>query len=703
MAAGSITVSLLANTGSFDTDIQRSTKATEKRMRELKASAAQWGAAMGAAFTGVAVAGVYMSKQLIDGIDALNDVADATGSTVEKISALEDIADRTGTSMDTVTTAMVKLNDQLGKADGKDGTSLALKAIGLDVEALKKLDPADALLETAKALDKFADDGSKARLVQELFGKSVKEVAPLLKDLAEKGELVATVTSDQAKQAEEFNKQIFDLTKNATDLGRSFVGDIVTGINAAAKALKESGLLEGFRTLFTGSDQYKNDKRLVELTDQLLQAQNALDLSRAKDSQFGDRSLETAANEKRLAGLKAELATVQAYQKVLQGGPAVFGGATPATGAKPTVGNLPAKKDGKDLDADFKKYLTNLQAQGAKLSELSLSTKLLGDIERGRIDGSLTLSDQQIATLKKEAAAQDELNFSMKNALGIATDRQTQRNKDYADAAAGAQAIKDADAAMLRTLLDAGPTAQAEKFRLQIELLNRELAAGNITAEKYRDAIAGFPALSSSVQETKSMTEELGMTFSSAFESAIFGGGKLSDVFKGLLQDIARVILRLQVTEPLLKELKYAMGDGGVPRNPYADGASGGGGGWAQTIFSAIGRYFGGSFADGGMPPVGKVSLVGERGPELFVPRTAGTIIPNNALGDGGPTKFTIVNPPGSRVTDVVEQKISANERVLILREGAQIARRQFVGALADPNSDESRALGKNFRLERTR
>tara|TARA_B110000503_G_scaffold27973_1_gene44726 strand:- start:3589 stop:6042 length:2454 start_codon:yes stop_codon:yes gene_type:complete len=42
------------------------------------------------------------------------------------------------------------------------------------------------------------------------------------------------------------------------------------------------------------------------------------------------------------------------------------------------------------------------------------------------------------------------------------------------------------------------------------------------------------------------------------------------------------------------------------------------------------------TFADGGSPPVGKASLVGERGPELFVPRTAGTIIPNNALSGMG-------------------------------------------------------------------
>ena len=35
-------------------------------------------------------------------------------------------------------------------------------------------------------------------------------------------------------------------------------------------------------------------------------------------------------------------------------------------------------------------------------------------------------------------------------------------------------------------------------------------------------------------------------------------------------------------------------------------------------------------FANGGQPPVNKISVVGERGRELFVPKTAGTIIPNN-------------------------------------------------------------------------
>jgi hypothetical protein len=49
-----------------------------------------------------------------------------------------------------------------------------------------------------------------------------------------------------------------------------------------------------------------------------------------------------------------------------------------------------------------------------------------------------------------------------------------------------------------------------------------------------------------------------------------------------------------------------------------------------------VGHVFGGFFADGGDPPMGRISVVGERGPELFVPKVPGTIISNEALRAGG-------------------------------------------------------------------
>lgn len=75
-------------------------------------------------------------------------------------------------------------------------------------------------------------------------------------------------------------------------------------------------------------------------------------------------------------------------------------------------------------------------------------------------------------------------------------------------------------------------------------------------------------------------------------------------------------------------------------------------GGSGFNFGSALGSALTGilGFADGGRPPVGRVSMVGERGPELFVPDRPGTILPNHALG-GGPT--FVINAPGATAETV--------------------------------------------------
>ncbi|MBX9959655.1 MAG: hypothetical protein K2Y15_05910 [Burkholderiaceae bacterium] len=293
-------------------------------------------------------------SRTVAGIDALNDMSDATGASIENLSALEEMAARTGTSFDTVGSALIKFNQTLAGATPGSPAEQSLKAIGLNVEELKRLDPAEALRVTAVALSGFADDGNKARLVQELFGKSVREVAPLLKDLAEQGKLAGTVTSEMAAEADQFNKNLAVMQTNLQSAARALTTDLITGINKAAQALKDSGLVEGLATLLTGDDEYKNNKRLVELTNDLLRAENALSQSRARDAQFGDKSLATAAAEKRLASIKAELEMVQGYRKVLESGPT--GQPTvAASGAAPGVPTLPDPAKSKANAAEAEK------------------------------------------------------------------------------------------------------------------------------------------------------------------------------------------------------------------------------------------------------------------------------------------------------------------------------------------------------------
>jgi phage-related minor tail protein len=91
--------------------------------------------------------------------------------------------------------------------------------------------------------------------------------------------------------------------------------------------------------------------------------------------------------------------------------------------------------------------------------------------------------------------------------------------------------------------------------------------------------------------------------------------------FSKLTQSIIQDLLKIQLKKQALALWETASGGGGF-----------------TGLLAAGAKFFG--FADGGDPPVGVPSMVGERGPELFIPKTAGTIISNNMLkgNDSGPT-----------------------------------------------------------------
>jgi len=87
-------------------------------------------------------------------------------------------------------------------------------------------------------------------------------------------------------------------------------------------------------------------------------------------------------------------------------------------------------------------------------------------------------------------------------------------------------------------------------------------------------------------------------------------------------------------------------------------------------------------FAAGGRPPVGKPAIVGERGPELFIPSQAGTIIPNNQLGGGSSTSVVVnVDASGSSVEGDAGQAEQLGS-MLGAAVQAEIARQQRPGGL---------------------
>jgi hypothetical protein len=387
-------------------------------------------------------------KRITNGVDALNDLKDATGASIENISALEDVALRTGASFDTVSTSLIKLNQALNTAKAGSDAELAIKAIGLSVQELKALDPAEAFRQVAIALSRFADDGNKARLTQELFGKSLKEVAPLLKDLAEKGQLNATVTTEQAEAAERLNKELFSLKKTATDLARTLVDSLTPAITQ---------VLKDFRT-------FNEKASLAGLASEVIAADKAFRALQARKGGLfnfaGDLDAELSKAEDRLKKAKA------AFNALDINNPANESAAEVARLARrPSVGDLPDTAAAKAAAAAAKKALEEqnkeLAEQAKLLAELSgLSGSFSEDWARlNRIYAAGKLTTEQLVQAQADLLAKQP---AMKAGAEAAAKAMREQEKAAEDLARTMAEYVKANEAGVASAVQAAVAAEAD-------------------------------------------------------------------------------------------------------------------------------------------------------------------------------------------------------------------------------------------------
>ena len=97
-------------------------------------------------------------------------------------------------------------------------------------------------------------------------------------------------------------------------------------------------------------------------------------------------------------------------------------------------------------------------------------------------------------------------------------------------------------------------------------------------------------------------------------------------------------------------------------------------------VFSILSGNFG-KRAMGGPVAGGTPYMVGERGPELFVPRSSGTIVPNNALGGGSSNVVVNVDATGSKVSGDNDQA-SQLGRVIGAAVQAELVKQKRPGGL---------------------
>lgn len=189
-----------------------------------------------------------------------------------------------------------------------------------------------------------------------------------------------------------------------------------------------------------------------------------------------------------------------------------------------------------------------------------------------------------------------------------------------------------------------------------------DLATAVKTAESQIDPLA------------KKINSDLSDAFQQPFKDFVKGTESAKDAFKNFVDNIASMALDLAAKDIASSIFGTGSGQGsagGFLSGLFSSGASSGGSS-GGSFLGSLANFFGGFFAAGGNPPVGKPSVVGENGPELFVPRTAGTVIPNDAFNGGTRNQRTTVN-------NISVAPPAGTDRATAMQIGATIARQLAV------------------------
>jgi len=202
-------------------------------------------------------------------------------------------------------------------------------------------------------------------------------------------------------------------------------------------------------------------------------------------------------------------------------------------------------------------------------------------------------------------------------------------------------------------------TLRADSRALQKDL---DAAAGQLQA---LEGLARAPqaALADTALRAQQMNESLSQTTSTVFEGLNSALSKFLETGRLTFSDLRSIAL--SALEGIAQSIFSQFGLGGA-----------GGGGIFGSLFNSAFSFLTGRASGGPVSPQSPV-VVGERGPELFVPRTAGQVMSNAALNQpmasGRPVNIT-VNVNGRGDADSLRQ--SGTQVALAVRRALRNADR---------------------------
>lgn len=495
------------------------------------------------------------------------------------------------------------------------GLTAALSVGGLVAFAKSTIDAADNINDLSQRIGIGVRDLATWQLAAEQSGTSLESVArgvkALSKNLVENGDAfrAAGITATDANGALVQLADIFaampdgiEKTTLAVELFGKAGMDMIPLLNQGSKGLAETqakaaAYAEKLAELAPKADAFNDALAELGLTGKSVAIDALLPLVEGltglvaffKDATSGAVGLGKALDflaEK----TDSELLGAASYLAKQAGRSGVVGG---APGVKSGWDLIPKKGTALALPGENSQAEKDAAARGRQLLA-SFGKKSTGT---GKSGAAFDPSDAGFDMAKQAADEWDKLNKEKERA-GKANEKLVEQYRQMAD--------------------------PLRKYFQQLEEINKLEGVGAEEKARFSSAvqasmdaeIAKMVELGDVVQETDGFAQSLGLTFASAFEDAIVEGKEFSEVIKGLAKDIERMIVRKTITEPLGNAI------GGM-----LEGFDAG---------SMLKGLFGGGRASGGPVSAGKFYVVGENGPELLMPGSSGTVLPNAAMAGGG-------------------------------------------------------------------
>lgn len=574
----------------------------------------------------------------------IQDLVEITGGTANGLSAIASEAEAAGVGIDTVSSAMVRLTSSLAGQDEESGkVAKALDAIGLSTAELKALAPDQALFEIAKAFNNFEDGAGKSAVATALFGKSGAQLLPLLNDLAEKTELVGTVTGEQAQQAADLGRDWGRLQQTWRESARTIGGELIPVLSEVVGALtdysKQSGLAEiagnALRTFFEtvvivganvafvfkgiGNEIGGIAAQLAALASGDFQGFGFIGKQMKADAAEARKQLEEF--EQRVLGLNktANAGRSAIDPRSVKSSLAIpdLGGGKSGAADEAAKAAERAQKAYADLIGRIQEKIALSRAEqqaGESLTEAEKDRlRILGDIERGTL--KLTPAQREYVQTLLDASVAAESEASYAKSLTEKLDEQdkavkklieTNKKKAEEDKAAAAERVRD--------LVD--PNARrSDALRADVDKLREAMERGEITAEQYRKGVANAMRAFDDAgpkQDPTLFAEAISGAFDKSADAlANFAAtGKLAfaDLARSIIADIARLLVKKALMDA-------AFGDG----KTNADGSTNNG--LLGLVSTGVSAYLGssGGRANGGPVSAGGSYKVLEKGmPELL-------------------------------------------------------------------------------------